>query len=89
MISGGLPDLRSTVDEMIAEGDQVVTRWTGTGTHDGELMGIGATGKTISVSGIGIHRIADGKVVEHRSLFDQLGFMQQLGAIPGPDQGDG
>lgn len=87
MIRDGLPDLRTNVDDMIAEGDQVVTRWTGTGTHQGELMGVAPTGKTITVSGVGIHRIADGKVVEFRDIFDQLAFMQQLGAIPGPDQG--
>jgi steroid delta-isomerase-like uncharacterized protein len=87
MIHGGMPDLRTDVDDMIAEGDQVVTRWTGTGTHQGELMGVAPTGKTITVSGVGIHRIAAGKVVEHRDFFDQLDFMQQLGAIPRPDQG--
>ena len=86
MIRDGLPDLRTNVDDMIAEGDQVVTRWTGTGTHQGEMMGVAPTGNTIVVSGIGIHRIANGKVVEHRDVFDQLDFMQQLGAIPGPEQ---
>jgi predicted ester cyclase len=50
-------------------------------------MGVAPTGNTITVSGIGIHRIADGKVVEARDVFDQLDFMQQLGAIPRPDQG--
>ena len=85
MIRNTMPDLQSVPDDMIAEGDKVVTRWTGTGTHQGEMNGIPPTGKTIVVSGINIERIANGKVVEQWSIFDQLDFMQQLGAMPGPE----
>jgi steroid delta-isomerase-like uncharacterized protein len=80
------PDLRATVDDVIAEGDRVVTRWTSRGTHQGELMGIPASGKRVTFSGITINRVSGGKVVEDRTNFDQLGLMQQLGAIPAPGQ---
>ena len=76
------PDLKIRVDDMIEEGDKVVTRWTATGIHNGELMGIPPTGKAVLVTGISIDRCANGKVVEHWDVFDQLGMMQQLGVIP-------
>jgi steroid delta-isomerase-like uncharacterized protein len=78
------PDLHISIDEQIAEGDIVVTRWTGTGTHEGELMGIPATGKQVTTAGINIDRIAGGKLVAGWALFDQLGLLQQIGAIPVP-----
>jgi steroid delta-isomerase-like uncharacterized protein len=70
------------VQEQIAEGDCVVTRWTAKGTHDGELMGMPPTGKWVEVDGIGIDRIVDGKVAESWGCWDTLGMMQQLGAVP-------
>ena len=78
------PDLHISIDEQVAEGDIVVTRWTGTGTHEGELMGIPATGKQVTTAGINIDRIAGGKLVAGWGLFDQLGLLQQIGAIPVP-----
>ena len=78
------PDLRITEDEQIAEGDLVVTRWTATGTHQGDLMGLPPTGKQATVSGIHVDRFAGGKAVESWGIFDQLGLLQQLGAIPAP-----
>ena len=78
------PDLRITVDEQVAEGETVVTRWTATGTNEGELMGIPATGKQATTAGININRISDGKLVEGWGLFDQLGLLQQIGAVPVP-----
>jgi steroid delta-isomerase-like uncharacterized protein len=78
------PDLHISIDEQIAEGDIVVTRWTGTGTHEGELMGIPATGKQVTTAGINIDRFAGGKLVAGWALFDQLGLLQQIGAIPVP-----
>jgi len=78
------PDMRITIEDLIAEGDKVVARWSGTGTHRGELMGIPATGKRVTVTGIGIDRFAGGKIVEHWENFDQLGMMQQLGVVPAP-----
>jgi steroid delta-isomerase-like uncharacterized protein len=82
MYHSAYSDARIEVHEQIAEGDLVVTRWTGKGTHDGELMGIPPTGKWAEVTGITIDRIADGKIVESWNCFDALGMMQQLGAIP-------
>jgi steroid delta-isomerase-like uncharacterized protein len=79
------PDLRFTVDEQIAEGDKVVTRWTGHGTHQGELVGIPATGNLSTVSGIVVDRFVNGKIAESWGIFDQFGMMQQLGVIPTPE----
>ena len=76
------PDIHFTIDEQIAEGDKVVTRWTGRGTHKGELAGIPATGKSATVTGMGVDRIVNGKIVESWGIFDQFGMMQQLGVIP-------
>ena len=82
------PDFHSTVEDQIAEGDKVVTRWRMRGTHEGEFRGIAPTGKELDVTGIGIFRFSDGKVVESWDNFDQLGMMQQLGAIPAPEQSE-
>ena len=82
MYHSAYSDGRFNVHEQLAEGDLVVTRWTGTGTHDGELMGMPPTGKWVEVDGITIDRIADGKIAESWTCFDTLGMMQQLGAIP-------
>jgi steroid delta-isomerase-like uncharacterized protein len=76
------PDLHFTVEDMIAERDKVVTHWTMTGTHKGELMGIAATDKHIKVMGTSITRITGSKVVENSTFWDRLDLMQQLGAIP-------
>ena len=76
------PDIRFTIDEQVAEGDKVVTRWTGSGTHKGELAGIPPTGKSATVTGIGVDRIVNGKIVESWGVFDQFGMLQQLGVIP-------
>ena len=81
------PDFHTIVEDQIAEGDKVVTRWTMRGTHQGEFRGIAPTGEQIMVTGIGIFRFSDeGKVVESWDNFDQLGMMRQLGAIPSPDK---
>ncbi len=75
-------DMGMTVEDQIAEGDKVVTRWSATGTHSGELMGIPASGNSVKVEGYAIDRISEGKIVEHWELFDNLAMMQQIGAIP-------
>jgi len=77
-------DATITIDDLIAEGDNVVTRWTGRGTQSGELMGIAPTGKEATVSGITISRLANGKIAEEWLLFDALGMLIQLGAVPQP-----
>jgi steroid delta-isomerase-like uncharacterized protein len=82
MYRSAFPDLQFTVEDQIAEGDTVVTRYTGRGTHKGALPGIPATGKQATVSGIAISRIVGGKDSEEWVNYDALGLMQQLGAIP-------
>lgn len=77
----GFPDIHVTIDEQIAEGDKVVTRWTAEGTHRGDLWGLPPTGKRAVFTGIGISRIVDGKYAEGRVLMDSLGMMRQLGVI--------
>lgn len=78
----GFPDLRITIEDMIAEGDKVVTRFTTHGTQQGGLGGIPSTGKQVAVSTIEITRIAGGKIVEDWGLDDRLGMLQQLGLVP-------
>lgn len=73
-------DMHFHIKDMIAEGDRVVARITMHGTHDGEFMGMAPTGKEISVKTIDILRFADGKVVEHWGVTDQVSMMEQLGA---------
>jgi steroid delta-isomerase-like uncharacterized protein len=76
------PDYRSDIEDQIAEGDKVATRWRMHGTHQGEFRGLAPTGKQVNITGIGIFRFSGGKVVESWDNFDQLGLMRQLGAIP-------
>lgn len=80
------PDEQSTFEHQVAEDDKVVSRIRSTATHQVEYAGIPPTGKRITVTGIFIDRIADGRIVERWGLFDQLGVMQQLGVIPAPGQ---
>jgi steroid delta-isomerase-like uncharacterized protein len=84
MYQSAFHDATITIDDQIAEGEQVVTRWTGRGTQTGELMGIAPTGKEVTVSGITISRIQGGKIAERWELFDALGMLVQLGAVPQP-----
>ncbi len=78
----GLPDIRITIEDMIAENDIVVTRYILRGTHLGELRGMHPTGKQVTLQGIVISRIIDGKIAEEWNLSDKLGLMQQLGVMP-------
>jgi steroid delta-isomerase-like uncharacterized protein len=78
----GFPDLHWVVEDLIAEGDKVVVRLTVRGTHQGEFMGIPPTGKQATWTGIEISRIEEHKFVEGWDSFDNLGLLQQLGAIP-------
>ena len=82
LIRSAFSDIRISRDDTIAEGDRVVDRWTFRGTHTGEFLGIPATGKTVTVTGIDIFRIANGRLAELWQSWDQLGMLQQLGAIP-------
>ena len=78
------PDIHFTIEDQIAEGETVVTRWTGTGTQHGSLMGIPPSGKRVSITGITISRYVNGKAVESWGSYDTLGMLQQIGAIPTP-----
>lgn len=80
MYSGAFPDIQMTVEEQIAEGDKVVTRWSAQGTHRGELMGVPASGNQVTVSGITIARLADGSIQEEWTNWDGLGLLDQIGA---------
>jgi len=82
----GIPDVTVSVEDVIAEGDQVALRWTFRGTHQGALAGIPPTGRSVAVTAISIYRIANGKVVEEIGVEDALGLLQQLGVLPTPGQ---
>lgn len=86
MLRNAFPDLKFKIEDQIAEGDKVATRWAVTGTHKGEYMGVAATGKFVSNTGISLHRIIDGKMVESWVSSDNLGVMQKLGAVSLPRQ---
>ncbi len=89
VVRAAFPDWHATTEDMIAEGDKVVVRFTGSGTHKGESMGIPATGKQLTMMAIAIHRIAGGKIVENWLQADMLGMMQQFGVVPPPGQAGG
>lgn len=73
------PDLHFTIEDVIAEGDTVVTRSTWSGTNKGDFMGMPATNKPVKVSGVDITRWVNGKAIEHWAVQDMMGLMQQLG----------
>lgn len=76
----GLSDLQLTIDHQLAEGDYVAARWRARGTHDGELIGVPATGRKVEIAGITISRCRDGKTVEEWEISDVFGLLQQIGA---------
>ncbi|HEX6513381.1 MAG TPA: ester cyclase [Chloroflexota bacterium] len=78
------PDFHMTVDDMLADGDRVITRWTGRGTHQGSFRGIAPTGRGVTVTGIAIDRLANSRRVEGWAQLDNLGLLQQLGATIQP-----
>ena len=83
------PDLKNTIEDMVAEGDTVVMRFRGSGTHEGETEAFGPpTGKRMEITGITIKRLSDGKIVEAWTNFDALGMMRQLGVIAAPQQAE-
>jgi steroid delta-isomerase-like uncharacterized protein len=83
-MASAFPDRQLTVDDMVAEGDRVVVRTTTTGTHQGQIEGIPATGKAINQPAITIFQLANGKIVQGWYVSDHLSLMQQLGVIPAP-----
>jgi steroid delta-isomerase-like uncharacterized protein len=87
MMRSGFPDFQVTIEDLFAaEGEKVVLRFTFRGTHEGEFMGIAPTGKQVTMAGIDIFRIGEGKIVELWNQEDVLGMMQQIGAIPQPGE---
>lgn len=83
MVRASFPDLHFTIEDMIAEGDKVVYRYSVRGTHQKDFMGIGATGRQIRFTGIHIYRVGNGRLQEEWENWDSLGLMRQLGVIPG------
>lgn len=82
MYRAQFPDAESVIQAVVAEDDQVATRWSITATHDHDAFGVPATGKRVAAEGMNFYRLADGKITDVWTQFDQLGLMQQLGAIP-------
>jgi hypothetical protein len=85
----GFPDLDVTIEDQIAEGDKVVTRWSAKGTNSGPLQGMPPTGKAVRVTGANVARLAGGKIVESWFNFDMLTLLRQLGVVPTPGQAGG
>ncbi|MCA1717233.1 MAG: ester cyclase [Actinobacteria bacterium] len=88
MYRSAFPDVHIEIEDQIAEGDKVVSRWVAKGTHQGDLMGIAPTGNRVEAAGMTIDRIAEGKIAETWDNYDALGMMQQLGVIPSPEQAE-
>lgn len=86
MLLGAFPDSNWSIEELIAAGDRVVVRLNYKGTHEGEYQGIAATGNKVEISLIAIFLIENGKVVEIREEYDQLGSMMQLGMVLKPKE---
>jgi steroid delta-isomerase-like uncharacterized protein len=83
LLREAFPDAVHTIDDQIAEGDKVMTRLTTRATFTGECLGYQPTGQVIQISGIAVHRVVDGRLVEHWAHMDMAGFMQQIGADVG------
>jgi steroid delta-isomerase-like uncharacterized protein len=83
------PDLECIIEDQVAEGDKVVTRWRARGTHEGETEDLGPpTGNRVEITGISVSRVAEGKLVEDWTNFDAMGMMQQLGMVPEAQQAE-
>ena len=81
-LHAAFPDIHYTIDEAVAESDRVAVRWHWTGTHQAPFRGFPATGKAVSNSGVGIFRLANGKIVAASLETDRLGFLEQIGVVP-------
>ena len=81
MYRQAFPDFRFTVEDQLAEGDRVATRWTWQGTHSGEFMGAAPTGKEVKLTGMTIHRLRNGKIQEGWFNWDFLGELRQIGVV--------
>ena len=85
-VFNAFPDPQVIIEDQVAEGDTVVSRWTMRATHQGELMDIPPSGKRVEFTGVTVSRIEGGKIVEDWDIYTALGMMQQIGAIPEPGQ---
>jgi steroid delta-isomerase-like uncharacterized protein len=85
MFRSAFPDVWVDVEALVAEGDKVAARWTSTGTHQGDLFGIPATGRKVNVSATVVYRVEDGRLAEGWISRDDVGMMRQLGVIPDPE----
>ena len=83
MYKGVFPDSQAEVHHIVGEGDLVASHWTVTGTHQAEFFGIPATGRRVSIEGMNLYRLTDGRITEVWTQFDGLALMEQLGALPG------
>lgn len=83
------PDLRVTIEDQVADGGKVATRWTVRGTHQGEMLGAAPTGNQVTFTGTQTDYIWGGKMVESWSNWDTLGMLQQIGAVPAPGRQSG
>ena len=84
----GFPDVISTIEDLIAEGDKVVARWRSRATHQGDYMGIAPTHNKVEFTGISFYRIEGGKIAQSWNIEDKLGLMRQMGAFPEPEQSE-
>jgi steroid delta-isomerase-like uncharacterized protein len=82
------PDLNVTTEDIVAEGEKVVSRWTARGTHQGALLGIVPTGNRVTIKGIDVLRVAEDRIVERWAQSNDLEMMQQLGVVPPPEQSE-
>jgi len=85
----GFPDLRFTIEDMVSENDKVVVSWIISGTHNGEFMGVPATGKKVSITGITINSLGNGKILDSNVVYDALDLFKQLGVAPSVAQARG
>jgi steroid delta-isomerase-like uncharacterized protein len=86
LILDSMNPLRFEIEDIVAEGDRVVVRWSQTGTQSGNFMGIPPSGRNFTFAGIDVHRLRDGRMAEHWHVIDLFGLLQQLGAIPAPSE---
>jgi steroid delta-isomerase-like uncharacterized protein len=86
MFHSAMPDLRVVIEDMIAEGDNVATRYSLEGTHRGELFGGAPTGKQLSIKSITLERVVEGKIIEHWRVTDEMSMMRQLGILGAPGE---
>jgi steroid delta-isomerase-like uncharacterized protein len=82
--SAAFPDARISIDDAVAERDIVASRWTLTATHRGDFQGVPPTGRPVTMQGVDISRVVNGKIAEHWAQFDLIAVMQQIGAMPAP-----